>query len=158
MFYWSNHHKLNGIYFCFHGKSEHEIWLVPTDDDAGQMCALLHPLSSLPALAACSVERSLAAAVLTWKHGDSRSSWRRFEERADLCDLFGVLQRPSHTQMRPQFLSVLHLYALGWKWRRLRLSVSSVPDGKLAHYQFLYSTIFSTEGVPELLLSGLATQ
>lgn len=35
------------------------------------------------------------------KHGNCWSSWRWSEKGANMCDLFGLLQRPCHTEMRP---------------------------------------------------------
>lgn len=85
---------------------------------------------ALPALPVL-LQTRCAALRLARENGYRRRVRRRAEERAHMCDLFGLLQGPRHTEMRPQFLPLLHLYALGRKWRWLRLPVPSVPNGNV---------------------------
>lgn len=51
------------------------------------------------------------------ENGHWWSIQRRPAEGAHVCHLFGRLQRRRHPQVRPQFLPLLHLPALGRKWR-----------------------------------------
>lgn len=104
-------------------------WLVRTEYDATQS----EPTSSRPSpLFHFLLRKCCGPCLCSYReNGHWRSIWRRPEEGAHLCHLFGLLQGPRHTQVRPQFLPLLHLPALGRKWRWLRISMSSMPNGNV---------------------------